>query len=286
MKQRGFTLVELILVMVITGIVAAVLVVFVRPALDSYLAQRRRAELQGAAMAALQAMVRDVRAALPNSIRTPSDQCIELIPTVGGGRYRQGPDTLNDASACASDGSNCAAFVDTGTSTARFDVLGAISGRAAPGDSVVIGNQNGDEAYAGSNRAAIASLGAPPNAAFGTQRVSLNAARQFPTGYAGARFFVVGQAEPSVFLHCQGAGVDANGDGTGTLYRKVGPFSAAYPTSCPSGGEVLATQLADCSLLYDRRSLSEFGLLSLRIELARGGERLALQQGAMVSNIP
>jgi MSHA biogenesis protein MshO len=276
--QRGFSLVELVLVIVITGVLAGVLTVFVRPAIDSYSAQRGRSEMQAAAHAALQAMARDVRLALPNSIRTPGDQCFELIPTRGGGRYRM--------AGAPSQSPDLSAVLDTSTVTSAFDVLGDLNGAAAVGDWVVVGNQSSNEAYQGSNRSAITAIAAPPSAVYGQQRFSVNAI-QFPVGYGGGRFFVVPASEPAVFYRCSGAGV-SNGEGTGTLTRNTGyGFNAAYPTACPTTvGAVIATRVAACSFVFDQRSLSEFGVMSLRLELMRNGERASLQYSAMTSNVP
>lgn len=278
-KQLGFSLVELVLVIVITGVLAGVITVFVRPALDSYLAQRSRAELQTAAQAALHVMSRDLRLALPNSIRTPGDQCFELMPTRGGGRYRMAGEPTQSP--------DLSAILDTSTTTTSFDVLGDMNGAASVGDWVVVGNQNSSEAYQASvNRSAITAIAASPAAVYGTQRITVSP-RQFPTGYNGGRFFVVPNSQQAVFFRCTGAGV-VNGQGTGTLSRlSAYGFNAAYPSACPSGGgEVIATRVAACSFVYDQRSLSEFGVMSLRLELARNGESVVLQQSAMTSNVP
>ncbi len=283
-SQRGFSLVELILVIVITGVLSGVIVVFVRPAIEGFLAQRGRNEMQFAVQAALQVMTRDVRAALPNSIRTPGGNCFELMPTSGGGRYRQQAAVGLDASTCTA--ATCSQPLDTSTSTSSFDVLGPLNGQAKVGDFVVVGNQNGNEAYALSNLSAITALSTPADLGFGSLRMTVNTV-QFPVGYTGGRFFVVPNADQAVFFTCQGAGVDAKGNGTGTLLRrKAYGFNATYPTSCPAGGDVIATSVAACSFQYDRTSLTEYGVMSLRLELARNGERAALQVSTMVSNVP
>ena len=51
-------------------------------------ASARRAALTDTADTAVRRMARDIRKALPNSIRQTSDQCVEFIPTKTGGRYR------------------------------------------------------------------------------------------------------------------------------------------------------------------------------------------------------
>lgn len=280
-RQRGFSLVELIVVIVVMGVLAGMLTVFVRPAAEGFLAQRNRSHLQSAAQAALHVMARDLRATLPNSLRRPSDSCFELVPTVGGGRYRMGP----DIDAPCTGTSDCAAALDPSTRTEYFDVLGPVNGRLQTNDWIVVGNQNGDEFYQGSNRSAVVSLGSA--GPYGSQRVRINPL-QFPLGYAGGRFQVVSPNEASVFYVCVNAGVDAAGHGTGSLYRQAsGAPSASYPGSCPpAGGEVLATQVAECSFQYNNTALSEQGLMSMHLVLKRDGESVSLQQQVQVVNRP
>jgi MSHA biogenesis protein MshO len=285
--QRGFTLVELVLVIVITGAMAGALVVVVRPAVDSFLAQRGRVLLQGATQSALQVMARDIGAAVPNAIRRPTlnDQCIELLPTRGGGRYRMGPAPGADAATCTA--STCAAFVDPSTSSTAFDVLGPLNGAAARNDWLVVGNLNANDAYsATANRTRITTVANSPNAAFGTQRISFGA-RQFPSGYSGGRFYVVGNTDQAVTYSCVGAGVDAQGNGTGRLLRRRAyGFVAAYPTACTTLGDVIATRVAACSFGYSSPAQTEFGVVSVRLELARNGERVGLQTSTLVGNLP
>lgn len=105
-RAAGFTLVELVIVIAITGVIAAVLGVFLLRPVQGYNAQVRRAELVDLAESALRRMQRDIRAALPNSVRvrTPSGNVgdascptnnnvcvIEILHTVDGARYRANP---------------------------------------------------------------------------------------------------------------------------------------------------------------------------------------------------
>src|SRR5699024_3808677 len=86
--QRGLTLIEAIIVMVITGIIAAVVAVFIRAPVQGYVDSVQRAELSDVADTALRRMTRDLRRALPNSVRISTDgQAVEFLLTKSGGRY-------------------------------------------------------------------------------------------------------------------------------------------------------------------------------------------------------
>ena len=288
---RGFTLVELVIVIMIVGVIAATLTVFLRPAVENYLASRARADLTDQAETALRRIVRDVRVAVPNSIRTPGAQCVEMLPTSSGGRYRAGPDTVNDAVSCTA--STCAASLDTTQATTSFDVLTPLAATPAVGDWVVVGNQNPTDVYAGVNRAAITSFAASsPVAAFGRHRIIV-ASTQFPLGYDGGRFSIVPNSQRAVFYVCSGADgtLDAGGNGKGTLYRLMNyGFNAAYPAACPAttGGDVLATRLRSCSFVYDpnQGATQQNGFVWMQLEVARNTEAAHLAIGAHVSNAP
>ncbi|HTY03729.1 MAG TPA: type II secretion system protein [Rhodocyclaceae bacterium] len=280
-RGRGFTLVEMVVVIVITGILAASFAVFFVPAVNSYFDSKRRAELTDAADTALRRMGRDVRRAVPNSIRIPSNQCFELVPTKAGGLYRRATDIVN---------ANSDPLDTSGTDTS-FDVLSPLAANPASGDFVVIGNQNTNDVYAGTNRGSVSGWASPPSpggAAVGVGRVTLNPAAQFPAGYDGARFQIVDGAEQSVFYICRGAGT-SSGNGTGQLVRLVRAFNATYPAACPAaGGAVLANNVAACEFIYNpnQGATQQSGFVWMRIELLSAGERMALSSGVHVSNVP
>jgi MSHA biogenesis protein MshO len=89
-RARGFTLVEAIVVMVLTGIVAGITVVFIRKPVQSYVETAARAEMTDIAEIALLRMAREIHGAVPNSIRLTSagtSTFLEFIPSRAGGRY-------------------------------------------------------------------------------------------------------------------------------------------------------------------------------------------------------
>ena len=279
--RRGFTLVELIVTLVLFGLMAATLVVFLRPAVDSWLAVRTRSALASDADHALRRMLRDVRAAVPNSIRTPGTQCFELVPTGGGGRYRMAADAATAGSAAA----------DPQATTTQFDVFNTLLPLPAVGDWVVVDNQNPGDVYSGANRSAITAL-ATPAAAHGRHRLTINAL-QFPLGYDGGRFAWVPDSQKAVFYVCSGASstLDGNGNAPGVLYRlKNYGFNASAPASCPAvaGADVLATGVRSCRFLYNANqgATQQSGFVSLQIELTRNSETASLVMGAHVANQP
>jgi MSHA biogenesis protein MshO len=158
--QVGFTLVETVIAIVITGIVAAIVALFIRLPAYGYLDSVARADLADTADTALQRIARDLRLALPNSIRCVQDGSgnyyLELLLTRTGGRYLSVDD--NPASGNVLDFSP--------TASLKFDIVGPTPSGAQTiqpnSDSVVVYNLGagitGADAYAGSNRALITAV--------------------------------------------------------------------------------------------------------------------------------
>ena len=80
--QHGFTLVELVTVIVILGVIATSITSFLRFGTKSYTDAADRDALISNARFIVERLNREVRQALPNSIRTKgaNNQCLEFVP--------------------------------------------------------------------------------------------------------------------------------------------------------------------------------------------------------------
>lgn len=283
-RAAGFTLVEMVVVIVVTGIIAAMLGSFLHLPVQSYVDTARRARLTEAADAALRRMARDVRTALPNSVRVVAvgpTTYLEYIPTVGGGRYRNYP----------ASGATPGNPLDFHAADNGFDVVGPVPVYAA-GNSVVVFNMGPgsvSDAYAGSNRVAITSGNAvlPAAAAvFSTDAaphtVSFAGSIQFPAASPSSLFQVV---TPPVTYACT---PNAATPGAGTLVRYEGyAFSLGQPTPPGVVPAVVVAGVSDCSISYDPVvARVRTALVTLSLDLSEAGETVHLVHQMHVQNMP
>lgn len=270
-RVKGFTLLEMVMVIVILGIIAATIAVFMRAPIDAYRDTTRRAALADVADTSLRRIARDLRKALPNSVRSASNQCIEFIPTRTGGRYRAQPDA-------GVPGNQADAVLDFSLADTRFNMLGnndawPLDQRIRAGDWVAVYNLGipGADAYAGDNTTVVTAVTAAAETAITI------AAKQFPLASASNRFHVIPGDEKIVSYVCSG----------GRLLRSA---HHDYANPCPVSGAtvaVLANTVASCDFDYSGSDLRRNALVRLRIVLTdAGGESVSLYQEVHVGNTP
>jgi MSHA biogenesis protein MshO len=91
-KSSGFTLIEMIVVIVILGVLAAGISSFIKFSTQIYMEATTREQLVSSARFAIERLNRDVRNALPNSIRlTNAGECLEFTPIIATTTYTDIP---------------------------------------------------------------------------------------------------------------------------------------------------------------------------------------------------
>jgi MSHA biogenesis protein MshO len=265
-NHAGFTLIEMIIVIAITAIVGSMVAVFLRAPLESYVAQDRRARLADTADTALRRMTRDIRLALPNSVRVTTDAAgvvyLEFLATHAGGRYRAQGD--------GSIGNDNLDFTDV-TGDSSFDVLGPAIDMQA-GDFIAVYNLGipGADAWTGETLAAYSGTG-------GSVTNIAIAAKQFLLASPGNRFQVV---EGPVSYVCD--------PGNGTLTRYWGyAIEENQPTPpAPASSALLATRVSACSFTYQPGVTERGGLVGITLNLKQADETVRLYATTQVSNQP
>ncbi|PFG52113.1 MSHA biogenesis protein MshO [Marinobacter sp. LV10R520-4] len=105
--QAGFTLVEMVMVIVLASVIVVMITTVMSRPLQGFVDQIRRAELVDLAASALNRMTRDIRLAVPNSLRVVGSTRLELLRSPSGGRYRASPvdgeGVRRDPPACTAD---------------------------------------------------------------------------------------------------------------------------------------------------------------------------------------
>jgi MSHA biogenesis protein MshO len=272
LKQAGFTLIEAIVVITVTAILSAVVAVFLRKPIDQYMDLDRRSSISDIADTAARRVSRDLHLALPNSVRMVGNQCLEFLPTVTGGRYRADVDSSGAGNVFRAE-----------QALTQFDVIGAMPSIPNVNDQVVVYNLGvpGADAYASDNRSSISAVSA----------TSLTFANKvFPFASPANRFQVISGTEQAVFYVCNNPGVDANGNGTGSLLRfSAYGINAAAPTVCPliqPTTPVLATNLSVCNFTYSAGITERSALVQIRLGVRQANETVNLYHDVHISNVP
>lgn len=287
LQQRGFTLVEAIIVMVLTGILAGVMVLFIRQPVQNYVDAAARAELSDTADLALRRMARELRGALPNSIRVTQAGgvwYVQFIPAKAGGQYL---DVTDNATV---SGATPLSF--TSSTAMSFNIVGPLpTGTAAitNQDFIVVYNLGnhiaGADAYDGANIVQVASLAIvnlhPLLTMAGTSNPFAAAVGGAPNASPGHRFNVV---RTPVTFRCEG-----RADGSGTLARiEDGAFTSNQPTPGVGNNPLLAANVQECDFSFTQSANLSNALIGMTLSLARqrsGGAANGLETVTLVHQI-
>lgn len=287
--QLGFTLVELVMVIALAGVVAVLISSVMSNPLQSFVDQSRRAELVDLAAGALSRMARDVRLAVPNTLRTPDGQTFELLAIHEGGRYRAnlaGGVVRNDPPLCPAAPAAC-----------EIEVLSPIDAIRAAGARWMVlynigANSLGDSVWPPYNTSSSATPAVitPNGVGFalssGVLTLSGAAAPGFRFKFASPqhRFYL---AREVLGYHCDNPGTDAaTGNGTGEIRRASFSSLASSYNYSVANSSLLVDGVSTCTFTYQPGTNARGGLITLRLGVKRQGEEIMLLQQVHVDNAP
>lgn len=274
-RLRGFTLTELIIVIVLLGIIGAALAPVITGPVESYFDTTRRAEIVYSADAAMRRMSRDARKSLPYSVRiTNGGNGFEMIEVVDVARYRENG---GQADRRLSFNGNDDQFNVIGV----FPELGATF-TPASGERLVVFNlgSGGFDTYAGDPVVTAANsfqvttesytIGGSPT--YTEHKVtSTGADFPFPVSSPSHRVFII---DDYISYGCTG----------GSLYRLEGYATPDPSLATLTGGSLETDNISNCNFSYDPGSSLKPGVLTMRLTLTIQGESVTLQHQVHVPN--
>ena len=280
-RQHGVTLIELVVTIAVGSVVVAFMAIFIVTPISAYTAQTRRAELTDDAEGVLRYMGRDLRAALPNSVRVATGgtvTALEFWATLDGARYR-------DAGL-----PNDPLSLDLATADAAFSTTVPFTQLTLPWTSatsyLVIYNVGvpGANVYQMANvitpAATTISITQQPSSS--QDLITLSPAFQFAYGSPGKRMYLV--SGPVSYI-CD--------TGSGTLMRYSGySVSATQPTSAAAligAGAVASEVSADvgsCQFTFTAGTAQRNALATLVLQLTQSGESVQLLHEVQLVNSP
>ena len=303
MRRHGFTLMELVISIVVLSIIATAFGLFIVPAVNANQAVERRAALVDSAEIALRRMARDIRIALPNSVRVSytagTGFAIEMIPTLDGGRY------------CLSGDANCAGaaqLLSLGSSDTDFDILGCFrnptfTGATFPSTAfrLVIGDSNGSVYSASGTNAVVTpttttvtlstvngggsgsgACGASSGAGNTTYRhhIQFGTGHSFPTASSRRRVFVI---QTPVTYICD---LSVGAKKLTRYYNYTMSATAPIPSTPPAGATaaLVTDKVSDCSVATLTADVQAKGYVKLSLTLTNAGETVQLNHETQLDN--
>ncbi len=289
--ESGFTLIELVLVMVISAILSGLLGSFVSRPMEGYRDLTLRAALVDEAEVAIRRVARDVRAAVPNSLRVSTDGLkLELLHAVDGARYRAGPGTNPSTSVVHTAASDLLSL----TGDTQFNVTGRLNNLSYTyGSALASGHRlaiYSAGSWVWSDAATSANPGViTPSATTITvqddsdeDQFLLDSSFTFRFGSPRQRVFVV---DTPLSLICNTT-AETLTRYTSYAIASTQPENPALAPLSTASSAPLSRDISACSFLYDPGTPSRAGLLTISLHLTRTGEQVRLLHQVHVNNAP
>src|SRR5882757_3226366 len=279
---RGFTLVELVITIAVGSVVVAFMAMFIVTPMTIYTSQTRRTMLVDAADSALRFIGRDLRAALPNSVRvntSGSVTALELLATVDGARYQDSGHPALALDLAAADGAFATTVPFTQvtlpcTTICSTYFLSIYNLGVAGADAY----ETGSKAITPASTTITISAGATAN----QNLVTLSSPFQFAFGSPGQRVYLV--SGPVSYLCDTGAATLTRY--SGYTIASTQTASAAVLTAAGASAALVASNVAGCQFALSAATAHRNSLATLRLQIAQSGESVQLLHQVEVVNAP
>lgn len=279
--MRGFTLIEMVVTIAVGSVVVAFMALFIVTPMSAYTAQARRAGLVDASDSALRFMARDIRSALPNSVRTaPSGLALELLATADGARYQDNGPLANPA-----------LTLDFTTADGAFSTTVPFTQLTLPFSSSGYYLSIYNVGVPGANAYEMKNVITPPSttitvaagASSNQNLVTLSPSFQFAYGSPEKRVYLV--SGPVSYLCDTSAGTLTRY--SGYAIASTQPTSAAALSAAGATAALVAANVASCSFTYSAAVTAQRNALAtLSLQLADSGESVQLLNEVQVMNAP
>ena len=269
--QRGFTLVELVVTIVLMGILGAGTVSFLMTSTESYVDTSVRNQLGGLGRLTITKLERVIRTAVPNSLRVTSvgaggDQCLEYLPLAAATSY------LDVSFISASNTITMVPF-DTGLN---------LSGTKY----VVIFPMSAGTLYSASSPGPLATTDySTSSTANSIETLTLTTSHQFSSGSVTPRLYL--SDAPVSF--CLSSGKLYRYKNYGLKASQCTPATANFLPSAPPDRALIADQIDNSSYTtfnYTAGTLQSFSLLQFDFNFKQGSEALLMRHEIQVRNAP